>query len=74
VKPKENIVLDEWIFWLRLQMQDMLEEANGFFLEWGWTWMSWWQLFGTTMFMIFGPCIMCFQTYRTFGWVSNLKN
>ena len=52
-------------------MQEMLEDANAFFRDWGWTWMPWWQLFFLTLFMIFGPFIMCYQLYKTFKLMRN---
>jgi hypothetical protein len=55
-------------------MQDMLEDANAFFRDWGWTWMPWWQLFFFTMFMIFGPFVMCFQLYKTFTFMKNARH
>ena len=49
----------------------MLEEANKFFLEWGVEWLTWYQLFSLAMFMIFGPCIMCYQTVSLWGFAGS---
>ena len=51
----------------------MLEESNGFFLDWGYAWLSWNQLFAATMVMIFGPFLMCYQTKNTWKWIQSQK-
>ena len=48
----------------------MLEEANGFFLDWGYAWLGWYSLFIMSLFMIFGPFLMCYQTTKTYKWVQ----
>ena len=59
----------EWKHWLKLQTHQMLEESNGFFLDWGFAWMSWYVLFFTSIMMLFGPILMCWQTTKTWKWV-----
>ena len=73
VPGKEYTNWDDWKFWAKVQTHQMLEEANGFFLDWGYAWMGWNQLFIMSMLMIFGPFLMCWQTYKTWKWVQSQK-
>jgi len=71
--PNESVRKDDWQTWTALQVQEMLEEAAGFFLEWGFEWVPYWQLFGMTMFLLFGPFLMCLQTYKLWKWMEAQK-
>lgn len=51
-------------------MQEMLEESAGFYLEWGFEWIGYYQLLAMTMFLLFGPFLMCFQTYKLYFWLD----
>ena len=51
---------DDWGTWMQLNMQEMLEESAGFYLEWGFEWIGFYQLLAMTMFLLFGPFLMCF--------------
>lgn len=52
--------------WTEQQIRDMLEEAAGFFLDWGFEFVPYYQLFIMTMFLLFGPFLMCIQTYKMY--------
>lgn len=46
----------------------MLEECAGFFLDWGFYWVSYYQMVAMAFAMLIGPFLMMYQTYRTFIW------
>ena len=74
VRPGQEFTnWDDWKFWAKVNTHQMLEEANGFFQDWGYVWMGWNQLFIMSMLMIFGPFLMCFQTWKTWKWVQAQK-
>ena len=51
----------------------MLEEAAGFFIDWGFEWVPYYQLLAMTVFLLFGPFLMCFQTYKLYKWIQVQK-
>lgn len=59
---------DEWKHYFNQQWQTMLEECAGFFLDWGFYWVPYYQMVAMSIFMIFGPFLMMFQTYKTYLW------
>ena len=73
VPGHEYTNFDDWKFWLKLQTHQMLEESNGFFMDWGYAWMSWYQLFCISLMMIIGPFLMCYQTYKTWLWIQSQR-
>ena len=56
----EFVRKNDWGTWVQLNMQEMLEESAGFYLEWGFEWIGFYQLLAMTMFLLFGPFLMCF--------------
>ena len=69
VPGAEKSEYEEWKFWLTLQLHEMMEESNGFCQEWGFQWLDWYTLFAFSMFMVFGPFLMCWQSLRTYRWM-----
>ena len=64
--PGHTVIRDDWMGWTEQQIRDMLEEAAGFFLDWGFEFVPYYQLFIMTMFLLFGPFLMCIQTYKMY--------
>ena len=57
---------DEWMFYFRQNLHDMMEEGNGFFMEWGIEWLGYYQLLFMCIFMLVGPCLMCYQSVQMY--------
>ena len=66
--------MTEWEFWIRVNIQNLMEEANGFFQDWGFEWLSWYQLFVLTCMGLIGPFLMIIQTYRTWNWFKKQRS
>ena len=51
----------------------MMEEGNGFFSEWGLDWLPYYQLLFLCLFMLVGPCLMCYQTVTIYQNMSKKR-
>jgi len=59
LKPGEVRDTESWTGYLMKEGVNMLEESAGFFNEWGFSWIPYYQLVGMTVFIVFGPCLLC---------------
>ena len=71
--PGESVITDDWDGYIKGHLRDMLEESAGFFIDWGFEFVPYYQLLIMTLFLLFGPCLMCMQTWRMYKWIDTQK-
>lgn len=72
-KPGEIENRGEWEQWWRIEFHNMLEEAAGFFLNYGFQWVPFYGILFLTSCLLFGPCLMCIQTMKMKQWMDAKK-